>query len=34
MNTRVTPALILMLTSAAGKIVEDEPNEVRLFLSA
>ena len=34
MHTRVTPALILMLTFAAGKTVENEPDEIRLFLSA
>ena len=34
MNTRVTLALILMLTFAVGKTVEKKPDEVRRFLSA
>lgn len=32
MNTRVTLALILMLTFAVGKTVEKKPDEVRRFL--
>ena len=34
MNTRVTLALILMLTFAVGKTVGKKPDEVRRFLSA
>ena len=34
MNTRVTLALILMLTLAVRKTVEKKPDEVRRFLSA
>ena len=34
MNTRVTLALILMLTFAVRKTVEKKPDEVRRFLSA